>query len=61
MECGCIVTLTHVHVDSNSEELTRRIVCPHNNAIDFLTKAGKYALTVETVSKGTIESHLNFD
>ena len=59
LECGCIVTLTPDRIEDASEELIRRIVCPHSKEADFLTKAGEYDLTVKTISKGTIESHIN--
>ena len=59
LECGCLVTLVSVRVEHLSLERTRRIVCPHSNEADFLTKAGEYDLMVETVSKGTIEAHLD--
>ena len=59
LECGCIVTLTSVRIEHSSEELIRRIVCPHSNEADFTTKAGEYALVVKTVSKGTIEAPLH--
>lgn len=59
LECRCLITLTEVRVVHNSEELIRRIVCPHGNETDILTKAGEYDLSVQTVSKGTIESRLD--
>ena len=62
LECGCIVTLTSVRIEHSSLERTRRILCPHGNEVDFLTKAGEYDLSVEGIWKevpGTIESRLN--
>jgi len=59
LECECVVTLSCVRIEHNSQEAIRRIICPHGNEADIATKAGKYSLSVETVSKGTIESPLN--
>ena len=59
LECECIITLTSVRIEHSSEELTRRVVCPHSNEADFITKAGEYDLSVKMLSGELIESRLN--